>query len=66
VAYGQAIVTFYGPALLGHDVSTIDAALALFDRDDVLPSEIVIWLQLVPSAVRTRRQESLLGNLISS
>jgi len=65
-AYGQAIVLFYGPDLLGHDVSTPEAALNLFDRDDALPSEIVIWLQLIPSAVRQKRQESLLGNLISS
>jgi hypothetical protein len=65
-AFGQAVVAFYGPTLLGHDVSTPDAALALFDSDDLLPSEIVIWLQLVPGAVRNRRQETLLGNLISS
>ena len=65
-AYGQSIVTFYGPELCGHDVSTPAAALSLFDADDLLPSEIVIWLQLVPSTVRERRQESLLGNLISS
>jgi hypothetical protein len=65
-AYGQAIATFYGPTLLEHDVSTPAQALALLDRDDALPSELVIWLQLVPSAVRQRRQETLLGNLISS
>jgi len=65
-AYGLSIVLFYGPELLGHDVSTPEAALNLFDRDDALPSEIVIWLQLIPSAVRQKRQESLLGNLISS
>ena len=65
--FGRAICRFYGPALLGeHDVSTPEAALALLDSDDVLPSEIVIWLQLVPSAVRDRRTEQLLGNLISS
>jgi hypothetical protein len=65
-AYGRSIVTFYGPTLLGEDVSAPEAALALFDRDDALPSEIVIWLQLVPSQVRDRRTESLLGNLTSS
>lgn len=65
-AYGQAIVTFYGPELLSHDVSTPEAALALFDSDDLLPSEIVIWLQILPGTVRSRRQETLLGNLIGS
>ena len=65
-AYGQAIVLLYGPTLLGEDVSTPDAALALFDRDDALPSEIVIWLQLLPGAVRNARTESLLGNLTRS
>ena len=64
--FGQALVTLYGPTLLGQDVSTPEAALALFDRDDLLPSEIVIWLQLAPGAVRARRQETLLGNLTRS
>lgn len=63
-AFGQSIVTFYGPTLLEHDVSTEAAALALFDDDTALPGEIVIWLQLVPGVVRNRRQEALLGNLI--
>lgn len=64
--FGQAIVGLYGPTLLGEDVATPEAALALFDRDDALPSEIVIWLQLLPGAVRDRRTGALLGNLISS
>jgi hypothetical protein len=64
--FGQAIVTLYGPTLLGEDVSTPEAALALFDRDDALPSEIVIWLQLVPGTVRNHRTETLLGNLTGS
>jgi len=65
-AYGASIVLLYGPTLLGADVSTPDAALALFDRDDALPSELVIWLQLLPGAVRTARVETLMGNLTSS
>lgn len=65
-AYGQSIVTFYGPTLLEHDVSSPDRALDLFDRDDALPAELVIWLQIVPSRVRERRQEQLLGNWTSS
>jgi hypothetical protein len=65
-AYAQSIVLFYGPTLLGEDVSTPEAALALFDRDDALPSEIVIWLELLPGAVRNARAESLLGNLTRS
>jgi hypothetical protein len=64
--FGQALVTLYGPTLLGEDVSTPEAALALFDRDDALPSEIVIWLQLAPGTVRSRRTETLLGNLTRS
>lgn len=64
--YGQAIVTLYGPTLLGHDVSTPEAALALFDDDAALPSELVIWLQLVPGTVRQRRTEALLPNLTGS
>ena len=61
--YGESIALFYGPALLGEDVSTPEAALALFDRDDALPSEIVIWLALLPGAVRNARVETLMGNL---
>jgi len=64
--YGQSIALFYGPSLLGEDVSTPEAALTLFDRDDALPSEIVIWLQLLPSAIRNARVESLMGNLTRS
>ncbi len=65
-AFGRSIVTFYGPTLLAHDVSTPERALALFDADDLLPSEIVIWLQLVPGTVRNRRQDALLSFLTSS
>ena len=60
--FGQSIVLFYGPRLLDRDVSTVDAALALFDDDDALPSEIVIWLQLLPSQIRDRRTKALMGN----
>jgi hypothetical protein len=66
VAYGESIVLLYGPELLGEDVSTPAAALALFDRDDALPSELVIWLQLLPGVVRSARQDTLLGNLTRS
>lgn len=65
-ACGESIALFYGPELLGEDVSTPAAALALFDRDDALPSELVIWLQLLPGVVRNRRSEELLGNLTRS
>lgn len=65
-SYGRTIVAFFGPTLLEHDVSTPEAALALFDNDAALPSELVIWLQFVPGQVRERRTASLLGNLISS
>lgn len=65
-AWGRSIVLFYGPKLLDHDVSTPEAALALFDDDNALPSEIVIWLHLVPGVVRVRRQESLIPNLTGS
>ena len=64
--YGESVALFYGPVLLGEDVSTPAAALALFDRDDALPSEIVIWLQLLPGVVRERRTSDLLGNLTRS
>lgn len=65
-AYGESIALFYGPTLLDEDVSTPPAALTLFDRDDAFPSEIVIWLQLLPAVVRERRTETLLGNLTRS
>ena len=65
-AFGRSIVTFYGPRLIDHDVSTPGLALALFDDDSALPSEIVIWLQVLPGNLRQRRTESLLGNLASS
>jgi hypothetical protein len=65
-AYGESIVLIYGPELLGEDVSTPAAALALFDRDDALPSELVYWLHLLPAVVRSARQDTLLGNLTRS
>jgi hypothetical protein len=65
-AWGRSIVLLYGPRLLDHDVSTPEAALALFDDDDALPTEIVIWIQLLPGVVRLRRQEALIPNLTGS
>ncbi len=65
-AFAQSIVLFYGPRLLDHDVTTPDQALALFDSDDLLPSEIVTWLIIAPRIVRDQRQKDLLGNLDGS
>jgi hypothetical protein len=64
--YGEVFVRFYGPELLGHDVSTPGAVLTLLDDDTALPSEIVIWLQVAPNVVRERREAVLLGNYLSS
>jgi hypothetical protein len=65
-AFGQSIVLFYGPRLLDHDLTTPEQALALFDDDDALPSEIVTWLLLAPRLIRERREKELLGNLTGS
>lgn len=61
-AQGRSIVLFYGPRVLDEDVSTPAAALALFDDDDRLPSEIVIWLTILPGVVRNARLDRLLPN----
>jgi len=60
--FGQSIVLLYGPRLLDHDIATPEQALALFDDDDALPAELVVWLFMLPRLVRERRIGSLAPN----
>jgi hypothetical protein len=63
--FGQSMSLFYGPELLGADVSTPEAAIAAFENDD-LPDELLIWLLLLPHKVWTERHEAIAKNVFTS
>ncbi len=63
--FGRAGHAFFGPGTPDLDFSSPHAALVTLERDD-LPSELLMWLMLLPGAVRGRRAEQLAGNLTRS
>jgi hypothetical protein len=63
--FGQSMSLFYGPSLLGADVSAPEAAIAAFENDD-LPDELLIWLLLLPHKVWTERHEAITKNVFTS
>jgi hypothetical protein len=65
VRFGRAGHAFFGPGTPDLDFSGPEAALATLERDD-LPSELLMWLTLLPGVVRSRRAEQVAGNLTRS
>lgn len=65
-AFGESFALIYGPALLGEDVSTAEAALAFLERDDALPDELIAWLFVLPDAIYQQRVETIRKNARSS
>lgn len=58
---GRAAVALFGPVLLERPCATVEQALAILDDDDI-PSDLFIWLLLLPDKVVNERLESIQGN----
>lgn len=57
----RACVALYGPTLLGRPCTTEAEALAILDDDDI-PTEVFVWLLLLPEQVVNARMEQLRPN----
>lgn len=57
----RACVALYGPSLLDRPCTTEAEALTILDDDDI-PTEVFVWLMLLPDQVVNARMEQLRPN----
>lgn len=58
---GRAAAALFGPVLFDRPCQTTDQALAILDDDDI-PSELFIWLLLLPDSVVNARIDRIYPN----